>query len=97
VFGVNNCNSAPEACCRRDALGIPRCTIHAECQTVGGSCATSADCCVDGVPNSGTPCVNNVCGPACVAQGGTCTTTADCCGGRCVKEPGSLHGTCVPP
>ncbi len=93
------CNSHPENCCAKDALGIPRCLIKpVDCTgTDGGAppgpgavCATSADCC-------GNPCVNNKCGAAgsCVKAGGTCTISADCCPGiPCVQAPGSTKGVC---
>lgn len=88
-----NCNNTPEACCKQDALGIPRCIVAPlDCAVAkpppGSTCATSADCC-------GDPCVGNVCLGACVPSGGTCTTTADCCTGMpCVTPPGSTKGVC---
>lgn len=92
--GANNCNNAPEKCCRRDALGIPRCVVRSvvDCTNAppaaGSTCATSADCC-------GNPCIDNKCGGTCVAKGGACTSTADCCVGLpCVIPPGSTDGIC---
>ena len=88
------CNSNPEQCCSRDALGIPRCRAVAfDCGDGGAvppgiTCATSADCC-------GKPCVDNKCEGSCVPKGGECTTTADCCAGTpCVQAPGSTSGVC---
>lgn len=90
----NFCQSHPENCCRRDALGIPRCLIKPQdCSAPvpqGTTCATSADCC-------GAPCVGNKCGAAnsCVPTGGECTSNADCCPGTpCVAPPGSTRGVC---
>jgi hypothetical protein len=92
----DQCNSTPEACCSRDALGIPRCRAVNFVCTDGGTvpagqlCATSADCC-------GNPCVDHKCGASgsCVAQGGACTTTSDCCAGLpCTQTPGSSTGIC---
>ena len=89
-----NCNNSPEKCCRRDALGVPRCIINKnlDCTAArpqpGTVCATSADCC-------GHPCVNNVCLGACVPLAGSCTANADCCSGLpCAIPAGSIKGTC---
>ena len=89
-----NCNSDPENCCRRDALGVPRCIINKnlDCTNAppapGSVCATSADCC-------GKPCVNNVCSGACIPSGGTCTSTSDCCAGLpCAIASGASKGIC---
>jgi hypothetical protein len=86
------CNDNPDNCCRADALGIPRCILHANnCTTpvaAGTSCVTSADCC-------GKPCVGNKCQATCVNLDGTCTTHADCCTGLpCVFPTGSTKGLC---
>lgn len=86
------CNSNPENCCRRDALGIPRCLVKPnDCSApvaAGTVCATSADCC-------GKPCVDNQCVGECVPNAGACTTTADCCAGLpCVVPAGSGKGIC---
>ncbi len=86
------CNSDPDNCCRRDALGIPRCLLNAnDCTSpipAGSSCETSADCC-------GKPCVDHKCLAACVNLNGTCTTHADCCTGLpCVIPTGSTKGVC---
>jgi hypothetical protein len=87
------CNNNPGRCCRRDAVGIPRCTLNdVDCTAnpppPGASCATSADCC-------GKPCVDNVCLGACVDKGGECTSTADCCAGQpCTIPTGSSKGIC---
>lgn len=88
------CNSNPEACCSRDALGIPRCrAVNFVCRPgttvpAGQLCATSADCC-------GQPCVDNKCLAACRPKGGTCTISADCCSGQpCVVPTGSTNGIC---
>ncbi len=88
----NWCNENPDNCCRKDALGIPRCLLNAEdCATpvpAGTACVTSADCC-------GKPCVNNKCLAACVNLDGTCTTHADCCTGLpCVIPTGTTKGIC---
>ncbi len=91
--GSSVCNSTPEKCCRRDAVGIPRCVINKnlDCTTkppAGTVCATSADCC-------GNPCVNNVCLGACVPSAGGCTVNADCCAGLpCAIPSGSTKGVC---
>jgi hypothetical protein len=86
------CNSNPDNCCRRDALGIPRGLLNAnDCAAPvapGTSCATSADCC-------GKPCVGDKCLGACVNQDGKCTTHADCCSGLpCVIATGETEGIC---
>lgn len=87
------CNADPANCCRKDALGIPRCLLNAnDCTTnppkPGDSCATSADCC-------GKPCIDNKCEAQCVPQNGKCTTHADCCSGLpCVIPTGSSEGIC---
>jgi hypothetical protein len=88
------CNSSPENCCRRDALGVPRCIIdkHLDCNTAvitaATVCATSADCC-------GKPCVANKCSTTCIPSGGTCSATADCCAGLpCTIPSGSSKGIC---
>ncbi len=93
-YDSNYCNSNPENCCRRDALGVPRCIVDPglDCTqgppAMGTECATSADCC-------GNPCIDNKCGGTCVAKGGACTSTADCCVGLpCVIPPGSTDGIC---
>lgn len=92
-FPSQYCNNNPENCCRRDALGIPRCllTVGTTCTTpvpAGTACVTSADCC-------GKPCVNGVCGDKCVDKGGECTNTSDCCPGiPCVIAPGATKGFC---
>jgi len=92
--GPSECNSSPEKCCRRDAIGVPRCIIdkNLDCTAApppaGTVCATSADCC-------GRPCVNNVCLGACVSLAGSCTANADCCSGLpCAIPAGSTKGTC---
>lgn len=87
-----NCNKNPEDCCRKDALGIPRCLMtYTTCAApvpAGTTCATSADCC-------GSPCVNNKCGGTCVQAPGECTTHADCCSGlSCIIPTGATKGTC---
>jgi hypothetical protein len=90
-----NCNNTPENCCRRDALGVPRCIINKNLDCTNGMkppagtvCATSADCC-------GNPCVNNKCLGTCVAKAGVCTSNADCCSpSPCVIPAGSLQGIC---
>lgn len=90
------CNDNPEACCSRDALGIPRCrAVNFVCQDggtvpAGQLCATSADCC-------GSPCIDNKCQAkgSCQQQGNSCTNAADCCTGLpCVQVPGSTKGYC---
>lgn len=88
------CNTSPEKCCRRDALGVPRCIIDYDLDctnnppAAGATCATSADCC-------GKPCVNGVCLGACVPSAGECTVTADCCTGiQCIIPPGASKGFC---
>lgn len=88
------CNSTPEACCSRDALGIPRCRgVNFVCNAgvpvpAGSTCTTSADCC-------GKPCVNGKCEGACVAKGGSCTVSADCCSPEpCVVPTGQTMGIC---
>lgn len=91
-FPSSYCNSNPENCCRRDALGIPRCLVKpGDCTApipAGTVCATSADCC-------GKPCVNNQCSGACVPSAGECTTTADCCAGLpCTIPAGASKGYC---
>lgn len=90
---MNYCNDDPARCCRKDALGIPRCLLNAnDCTTnppkAGDSCATSADCC-------GKPCVGNKCQAQCVDKGGKCTSHGDCCNGLpCTIPTGSSEGTC---
>jgi hypothetical protein len=91
-FASSYCNNNPENCCRRDALGIPRCLVKpGDCAApvpVDTVCATSADCC-------GKPCVNNKCTEACVPSAGECTTTADCCAGLpCTTPAGASKGYC---
>jgi len=88
------CNSSPENCCRRDALGVPRCILdkHLDCATAvitaATKCVTSADCC-------NKPCIGGFCGTTCVPSGGTCTANADCCAGLpCAIAPGSTSGIC---
>jgi hypothetical protein len=96
-FPANYCNNTPDNCCRKDALGIPRCLLQGaaiNCEQTpipaGSTCATSADCC-------GKPCVNNKCEAACVPVAGACTTTADCCTGLpCVIPTGASKGVCGP-
>ncbi len=96
IPGLSNslCNSQPEKCCRRDALGIPRCVIRKDLDCTaapppaGTVCASSADCC-------GKPCVGGVCGDKCVDKGGACSNTSDCCPGLpCAIPPGSTIGVC---
>jgi hypothetical protein len=75
----NYCQSNPDNCCKKDALGIPRCIVAiVDCEAGavpdGTACATSADCC-------GKPCVDNKCGVACVPKDGACTSNSDCCSG----------------
>lgn len=90
------CNSQPELCCSRDALGIPRCRgVNFLCTDAGvptgSTCSTSADCC-------GKPCVNGKCAAVCVPSTGDCTTTADCCSSlECIFSAGSTNGTCGTP
>lgn len=92
-YPPNYCNNTPENCCRRDALGIPRCLlkVNIDCTApipAGSACVTSADCC-------GKPCVNNMCGDTCVPKGGECTNTSDCCPGIiCTIPPGATKGYC---
>jgi len=92
-FGSSYCNDSPENCCRRDALGIPRCLLktNLDCTTpppAGTACVTSADCC-------GKPCVNGQCLAQCVDKGGVCTNTSDCCPGTpCAIPPGASKGIC---
>ena len=40
LAGGGNCNSNPDACCRHDNNGIPRCTKFAVCRTAGQTCET---------------------------------------------------------
>ena len=94
AVGNSFCNSTPEACCSRDALGIPRCRAVGFVCGDGGTvaagqlCATSADCC-------GKPCLLNKCEGACVPKGGGCTVNADCCSPQpCVVPTGSTKGIC---
>ncbi|HEY2747781.1 MAG TPA: hypothetical protein VGL86_24330 [Polyangia bacterium] len=96
----NNCCGATgnKGACQLDKLGVPRCYGIAACVMMGGSCASSADCC------NGEPCVPDGtghlhCGAmSCVPTSGACTTTADCCaGGLCSIPPGSTMGSCVAP
>lgn len=87
------CNSHPEECCSRDALGIPRCRgVNFKCTDAGvpagSTCTTSADCC-------GSPCVGGKCQATCTAKGGECTISADCCSPEpCVVPTGSTKGIC---
>jgi hypothetical protein len=87
------CNNDPGNCCRKDALGIPRCLkIASDCTAnpppAGTACATSADCC-------GKPCVGGKCEGTCQQSGMECTTNGDCCAGLpCVIPPGSTKGIC---
>jgi hypothetical protein len=88
------CNSNPEGCCSRDALGIPRCRgVNFVCNAgmpvpAGSTCTTSADCC-------GKPCVGGKCEGTCVAKGGACTVSADCCSPEpCVVPTGQTTGIC---
>ncbi len=87
------CNSHPEECCSRDALGIPRCRgVNFKCTDAGvpagSTCTTSADCC-------GSPCVGGTCQGMCIAKGGECTISADCCAPEpCVVPTGSTKGIC---
>jgi len=87
------CNNNPERCCRRDSVGIPRCTLNdVDCEAgapdAGATCTTSSDCC-------GNPCVNGFCAAKCIEKGGTCTSNADCCPGLpCYIEPGASEGIC---
>jgi hypothetical protein len=87
------CNNTPDNCCRKDALGIPRCLeIASDCLAnpppAGTKCATSADCC-------GKPCVGGICQGTCVPTSGGCSTTADCCTGvPCVIPVGGTTGVC---
>jgi hypothetical protein len=89
----NYCNTDPANCCRKDALGIPRCLLNVvDCTNdpppAGASCASSADCC-------GKPCVNNVCEGKCVEKNGECTSHADCCTGLpCNIPTGASKGIC---
>jgi hypothetical protein len=84
--------------CLQDNVGVPRCAFG-QCMNVGGSCASSADCC------NGAPCIPNpggtppyACyGSACVNACGPCTNNADCCpGSSCSIPQGSTHGICGP-
>jgi hypothetical protein len=89
---ANYCNSTPENCCKKDALGIPRCLLNkidcASPPAAGSSCVTSADCC-------GNPCINNSCLATCVQVNQTCTSHADCCAGvQCVIATGAKAGLC---
>lgn len=98
---AGNVNKKPNAC-KRDMLGIPRCTLSDKpCDPDGNykgiACSSSADCC-------GLPCVPNtnpegpafVCGADdCIPKDGACTTDADCCFALpCVIPPGKDHGVC---
>lgn len=95
-FASDYCQSNPDRCCAKDALGIPRCLVKPiDCTGMtgdkpeaGDTCATSADCC-------GMPCVGNKCGGSCVPKGGACTVAADCCSGLpCTVPAGSTTGVC---
>jgi hypothetical protein len=92
-FNPNYCNNNPQNCCRRDALGIPRCLLKVgtDCTAPvapGTACVTSADCC-------GKPCVGGMCNDVCIDKGGECTNTSDCCPGLpCAIPPGATKGIC---
>jgi hypothetical protein len=106
---TTTCNSSCDCCsgncetkdtCKQDNVGVPRCAA-AQCVSVGGSCASSANCC------NGAPCVPNpvnggtppfVCSATqCVAACGACTNNADCCpGSSCIVSAGSTQGMCGP-
>jgi hypothetical protein len=102
LAGGGNCSSNPDACCRHDNLGVPRCTEFGVCRQPGQTCQTSADCCpIAGVP---PPCAPDntgtfVCGgTSCEPDGNKCTVNADCCNGNCFfGTPGSTTGVCKIP
>jgi len=95
-----NCNSNPDACCRQDNLGIPRCVGFAICRAPGETCTGTQDCC------NALPCVDDGTGTgvkkcnatACVVDLGFCTVDKDCCGGNCYKQnAGDITGQCKVP
>ncbi|MDB4938145.1 MAG: Tryptophan synthase alpha chain [Labilithrix sp.] len=101
LAGGGNCNSNPDACCRHDNNGIPRCTQYAVCRAAGQTCESPADCCpINGVTPPCSPDAGGVyhCAASCLADNATCTIDKDCCGGNCYKATaGAATGTCKIP
>ncbi len=58
------------------------------CQSNGGACTSSTDCC------SGN-CQNSQCAPPCTSDGGACETGTDCCSGICTGTNKTCASECT--